>query len=193
MAAELLSDVEREQALARLRAGCAEGRFDLDEFGDRVALVLAARTDTDLTPVLADLPVPVEPPPPPKPRPVERVVSVLGGTHQGGRWRPARPTRAVAVLGSCQLDLCEVDLDEDVEIRAVAVLGGIEVLLPEGVAAELGGLSVLGSKDYRVRRSLCRPGGPVVRVRATAVFGGVTVRTRPFSRASGQGPRGPRD
>ena len=178
-AEQRVSDAERERAVLQLRGGCADGRLTLDEFAERVGDVYGARTAADLERLVEDVPTtPVRAES--ATRPTRRVVSVLGGTRQSGRWRPARPTTAIAVLGACQLDLTDAEVDGgDVEIRAIAVLGGIEVLVPEGVGAELTGLSIAGSKDFKVKTP-SQPNYPVVRVRATSVLGGVTVRTRRF-------------
>jgi hypothetical protein len=178
---QLVSDHEREVVVARLRDGAADGRLTLDEFAARVGDAYGARTTAELDSVVAGLPVLSEPRP--RIEPTRRVVGIVGSGRLRGRWRPARPTRAVAVLGSAQLDLCDILLDgaDEVAIRAVAVFGGIEVVVPEGVPVELTGLVVIGSKDYRVRDRSVRHELPLVRVRATAVFGGVTVRTRPFT------------
>jgi hypothetical protein len=176
----LVSDVERSHAVECLRAGATDGRLSLDEFADRVGDVYGARTAGELARVVADLPSADESPSRPVRR-TRRIVGVLGTARLHGRWRPAEPTTAVAVVGGCQLDLSDAVVDGDVDIRAVAIFGGVEVLVPEGVAAELHGVVVCGSKDYRVRERSVRPGLPLVRVRATAVFGGVTVRTRPFT------------
>ncbi len=189
----LASDLERNETLSRLRTGCAEGRLTMEEFADRAALVYGARTAGELERVVADLPTEPDPQPAPRTKLTHRVVSVFGGARQGGRWRPARPTKAIAVLGGCQLDLCDAELDGgDVEIRAIAVLGGIEIVVPEGVAAELGGTAILGSRDFRVSHRDPRPGEVVVRVRATAILGGVTVRTRRFTGGRHRGDAGRR-
>lgn len=175
----LVSDADRDDVVERLRAACGEGRLSLDEFADRVGDVYRARTAADLVPLTADLPVPAPAPAEPEPPAVERVVGVFGSAHRSGPWRPADPTDAVAVLGACQLDLTAVDLAAETHIRATAVLGGVEVLVPEGVDVDLGGFAVLGSRDDRTRRSRV-PGAPVVRVECRAVLGGVTVRTHRF-------------
>jgi len=86
----------------------------------------------------------------------------------------------VAVLGSCQIDLTGVDLEPETHIVATAVLGGIEVLVPEGVGVDFGGFAFLGGRDDRTSGPR-RPGSPIVRVDGYAFLGGVTVRTRPFS------------
>jgi len=176
----LLSDADREVVVERLRGACGDGRLTLDEFSDRVTDVYRARTAADLVTITRDLPEVPEVGPPAL-RETNWVVAVFSGSRRSGPWRPARPTRAVAVFGSCQLDLTDVDLAPETHLVATAVFGGIEVLVPEGVAVDLGGFAVLGGREDRTS-SHRQPGAPVVRVDCRAFLGGVTARTRPFSR-----------
>lgn len=53
-----ISDAERTAAATRLRDACAEGRLTPEELADRLELVLSARTEAELAPLLRDLPVP---------------------------------------------------------------------------------------------------------------------------------------
>ena len=175
---ELIGDLERQHEIERLRQCTSDGRLTLDEFAERVGEVYAARTVAELTRPTADLPALVLPPPLPA---RTTAGGVLSGARRCGRWRPARTFDAVAVFGSAQIDLCDAQVDGDLDIRAWALFGGVEVLVPEGVHVELGGFAVLGGRDYRVRTAPLRPGVPVVRVHCRAVLGGVTVRTKRFS------------
>lgn len=177
----LVSDAEREVVVARLRSACADGRLSLDEFSDRVGDVYRARTGAELDRLTGDLPAePEAADVGPAVRPTRWVVGVFSGARRSGPWRPADPTRAVAVLGSCQLDLSGVDLAPETHIVAVTVFGGIEVLVPEGVGVDLGGFALFGGRDDKTSAHR-RPGAPIVRVDCRALVGGVTVRTRPFS------------
>jgi hypothetical protein len=58
-----VSDTEREQVCALLREAFAEGRLTTEEFHDRTAVALAAKTDADLAPLTSDLPLPSAPVP----------------------------------------------------------------------------------------------------------------------------------
>ena len=174
-----MSDADRDVVAERLRAACADGRLSLEEFSDRVGEVYQARTSVELERLTGDLPA-VPEPPEPGIRPTRWVVGVLSGARRSGPWRPAQPTRVVAVLGSCQIDLTRVDLEPETHVVATAVLGGIEVLVPEGVAVDFGGFAFLGGRDDKTTTHR-RRGAPIVRVDGFAVLGGVTVRTRPFS------------
>jgi hypothetical protein len=176
-----VSDAERDAVVERLRAACGDGRLSLEEFSDRVGDVYRARTAADLVPLTHDLPALPEPEAPGL-RETRWVVGVLSGAKRSGPWRPADPTKAVVVLGSCQLDLTEVDLAPVTTIRGMAFLGGIEVLVPEGVLVDLGGFAFLGGREDRTSSQRPGAGAPVVRVDAWAFLGGITVRTRPFRR-----------
>jgi class 3 adenylate cyclase len=180
-----ISDEERRQVVDRLRQHCAEGRITLDEFSERAGQVYAARTRGELTGVLADLPepVPVAAPTPAVARPQRHatrwVVGVMGGGHSKGRWRPDEQTTALAIMGGCTVDLRQAEIDRPViAISAIAIMGGVDIIVPEGIAVEMSGIAIMGGKDCRVRDVTPLPGTPVIRVNAFAFWGGVTVRTK---------------
>lgn len=53
------SDADREAVAQHLREALAEGRLDIDEYGQRLDQAFAARTLGDLEPLTADLPPPL--------------------------------------------------------------------------------------------------------------------------------------
>jgi hypothetical protein len=59
-----VSDAERERVVTTLRDHAAEGRLEPAELEERVAAALAARTQSELRSLLADMPQPA----PPRPR-----------------------------------------------------------------------------------------------------------------------------
>lgn len=79
------------------------------------------------------------------------------------------------------MDGVDVDLreavveDGELRLTAVAVMGGIDIVAPEGVEVEMTGFAFMGGRDNRARG----PGyddAPLLRVRAFALMGGVEVR-----------------
>ena len=56
-----VSNAERDAVVEQLRLNMADGRLDIDEYGERVGSALAARTGAELQAVLADLPHVVPP------------------------------------------------------------------------------------------------------------------------------------
>jgi len=53
-----VADDDRDRTVEQLRAAAAEGRLDPDELEERVSRALTARTQSDLDPLLRDLPAP---------------------------------------------------------------------------------------------------------------------------------------
>jgi hypothetical protein len=53
-----IGDTEREEALKALGEHMSAGRLELDEYGDRTALVTTSKTRRDLLTLFADLPEP---------------------------------------------------------------------------------------------------------------------------------------
>jgi Domain of unknown function (DUF1707)/2TM domain len=53
------SDADREQVAERLRTAAGEGRLTADELEERLERALAARSEAELEPLVADLPAPV--------------------------------------------------------------------------------------------------------------------------------------
>jgi class 3 adenylate cyclase len=198
-----LSDEDRERVVEVLKTSCGDGRLTLDEFSERVGTTYQAVGLRELIPVLADLPHPFgsdltgvisggmggSPAPLPSLVPdtatgckVTRwTVSIMGGSQRRGRWRLQEKTNAVAVMGGCVLDLRNAEVQSsEIVINAVAFMGGIEIVVPEGIEVELGGIAIMGGKDARRLKDVPRlPGSPTIRVRAFAFWGGVSVRSKP--------------
>lgn len=169
-----ISDADRDRVLAILRDHTADGRLTLDEFSERAEAVVAARTSSDLKPLTADLPLREA-----LRRPATRwTLAVMGGSHRRGRWRVAGGTTALAVMGECQLDLRAAEFDgKTITIRAVALMGSVEIVVPEGIEVDLTGVPIMGSNSLKVSEVSTLPGSPLVRVRALALMGDVTVRS----------------
>jgi hypothetical protein len=184
------SDAEREAVVARLRDAAGEGRLTVEELAERIDATYAARTRAELEPLTADLPAPGERAPyapaaaadaaaPAPARPAAAVVlGILGGGDRSGRWRvPARMT-VVNVMGGADLDLREAVLETpEVEITVWSLMGGSDVIVPEGVHVELEGFGLLGGNELRLEGPEPPPGAPVVRVRAWSLMGGTDVKT----------------
>jgi Domain of unknown function (DUF1707) len=177
-----VSDDDREATVAHLRAAGGEGRLTLEELADRVELADAARTRGDLDALTADLPVSYAVPE------IERkdrgwIVAIMGGAERKGRWRPARNTVVVTVMGGAELDLREAELADGVHITAVTIMGGIGIAVPEGVSVEMGGFAFMGTNGGPRDKLPPLRSAPTVSVRAFSLMGGVGVERKRSRRA----------
>jgi hypothetical protein len=185
-----IGDRERRAVDDRLQRATGEGLLTLAEYDERSGQLWRARTRGELAAVTADLPP--EPGPPPEPsvgRPARKVWAVLSQDQLSGGVLPGQRLGAIAVLGTARVDLRQDDLPAHVDVRAVAVLGEVVVLVRPDVTVRLNGASFLGSREVQLPAHA--PAAPVVSVAAYAVLGSVVIRSTPeaeLERAPGNGP-----
>lgn len=195
------SDSDRNKVAEALHEAAGEGRLTLDELQERLDATYAAKTYADLEPVLADLPsaaagvvVPAGASHPAT-RPSARVestgegpdtrfaVAVMSGAQRKGPWLVPRTQVAIAVMGGVDIDLREARFTSDeVTIQAYALMGGVDVVVPEWMEVHVDGIGFMGGFDDRAGEPTGpRPpgGGPVVRFIGFAFMGGVSVRRKP--------------
>ena len=170
------SDSDREAVVARLQDAVGEGRIDLDEFGQRAEAAYAAVTTADLDRLLADLPAHGLPPVEiVGARAPESLTSVFGGVRLAGA---SAPQRAGTVFGDVRVDLRGLRTDADrVELRLSTVFGDIEVIVSEGVDAELQGWTVFGDRTTDLAPLPRLAGTPRIVVHARTVFGDLRLRS----------------
>jgi hypothetical protein len=184
------SHADRNVIAEQLRDAFADGRLDEDEFDVRIQAALSARTRADLEPLLADLlpaggpaPVPAAGPVVPvRPGSGKRhslVVAIMGGAERKGRWQVPVEATAIAIMGGVELDLRAATLTSPVTtIRAAAIMGGVDVIVPPGVRVEMNGIPLMGGGEDRVDDAHLPPTAPLIKVHWLAVMGGVSVRTK---------------
>ena len=182
---ERVADADRDRTVTLLREHVVEGRLTLDEFSERMGAALEARTRGELDAVMADLPATSPTSSLPAtvgtPRKTSRWhIAVMSGHSTRGRWRIGGKTKAVAVMGGCDMDLRSAEIDgPEVEITAFAFWGGIDIIVPEGFDVDLRGFSFMGGRSLRLKDVPIVPGSPRIVVRAFAVMGGIDVKSRP--------------
>lgn len=179
----LITSADRDAAEARLRQAVADDLLTLDQFGDRMRAVLEARTRGDLQEATAGVPMAAEPRRRTRERGTARparqqqnIVAIMSETDTRGRWRPARETTAVAVMGNAVVDLQGAEFEGDeLKLNAIAWMGSVEIIVPEGVDVELTGFAIMGDRSMKLEGGVF-PDAPLVRVDAYAVMGSVEVR-----------------
>jgi len=174
-----VGDSERWAVDARLQQAVGDGQLTLAEYEERAGEVWRARTRGELDVTTRDLPAPAPPPAPAVPEigrriRTRRALAVMSGDELSGPVAPGQGVEAYAVMGGASIDLRRDDLPAQVRVRAVAVMGGVEVLVPRGVSVHLSGLSLMGGRNLH-HLDPPRPGAPTVHVQAYAVMGGVEI------------------
>ncbi|MCH5671723.1 DUF1707 SHOCT-like domain-containing protein [Streptomyces gilvus] len=191
------SDADRERVAEVLRDALAEGRLDMEEFEERLEATYKARTYGELTPITRDLPVAgVTPPPVSLTKEPESsgswagrivggegssswAVAVMSGFERRGRWTVPRRFNCFTLMGGGELDLREANFaDREVEINCVAIMGGVNVIVPPGVEVVVRGIGIMGGFDHREEGVPAEPGAPRVIITGFAFWGGVGVERK---------------
>jgi hypothetical protein len=109
-----------------------------------------------------------------------RQLAIFGGFRRSGAWRMPRKLKVTTVMGGGELDFREAQLGPGVsEVEVFAMMGGLHVVVPPGLAVDVEGSGIMGGFDS-VARSPAQldPNAPMLRIRGTCVMGGVHVETR---------------
>src|SRR4051794_32744132 len=147
------SDADREAVVGRLEQALAEGRIDVDEFGQRAEAAYAAVTTADLDPLVADLP-------PHAAAPVEIV-----GTRS--------PEALFEVFGDIRFSG-----GDPVPRRVGGVFGDVDGIVPDGVDAGLEGWTVLGDRKVDLAPVPRLAGTPRIAIRGRSVFGDLRLHSQ---------------
>ncbi|NIH82531.1 hypothetical protein FHX46_005061 [Amycolatopsis viridis] len=191
------SDADRERVAQILHAALAEGRITVQELEERLDTVYAAKTLAELGPPVADLPGvsagAVQPATPRTPALDDRIggvpgskmsVAIMSGADRKGAWTVPAEHNSFAFWGGVELDLRAARFAErHSTITAVAIMGGIDIVVPDDVIVDVNGIGFMGAFESQDRAGASTqpppPGAPVVKVTGLAFWGAVTVIRKP--------------
>ena len=193
------SDQDRERVAEILRDAAGEGRLDMGELDERLEAVYSAKTYAELEPITHDLPraavagTTTTTTAPTAPADAARfgglpssssAVAVMSGFERKGNWVVPPSFTAVAFMGGGTIDMRDARFAErTVTIHTVAIMGGIEIIVPEDAQVDVTGFGFMGAYDHAATGT-GGPDGPTIRVDGLAFMGGVEVKRRPPTSAA---------
>lgn len=188
----------REQTVAHLCEHFARDHIEADDLERLIDQAYRAGSLAELEALEANLPSLDQPPrAPEEARAVARpgyapeqqfVVALMGQAIRQGGWVPGRNIYVTALMGGACLDFRDASLDPGVtEVYVVAIMGGVEIIVPPGLRVESNGIGIMGGFDTGTPgRHPADLSAPVLRISGIAVMGGVDIREREH----GENPRG---
>jgi hypothetical protein len=180
------SDADRERIAERIRAAATEGRISYQELDERLASAIGAVTLGELERLVADLP-PTGAAPAPGAVDVRGAaaagggsrltLALMGGSHRRGSWRLRARHTVLSVMGGAHLDLRRAQFSDQVTtMNVLALMGGVHITVPAGMRVEVSRIALMGGTHVRLGDEMPPADAPLLRVRALALMGGVTVR-----------------
>jgi hypothetical protein len=178
-------DDHRETIIRQLSDHFAVGHLEVDDLESRLERAHDAATVAALDELVADL----------EPLPADAryavalaedvpahggVYALMGGAARTGVWTVPRQMRAVAIMGGAELDFRQAIFGAGAtEVWVLALMGGVDVIVPPGVEVECEGVGIAGGfEDRSGEGDDPGPDAPILRIRGAAIFGGVDVETR---------------
>ena len=184
----------RERTVEALCAQFARDALDTPEFERRIDLAYRAATPLQLAELTSDLPVLAssrEPAvraaapagtarvPASQVQSSQFVVAVMAGTERKGAWIPARNVYSLAFMGGVGLDFREARFGPGVtEVTVVALMGGVEIIVPPGLRVQADGFAIMGAFEHRSDDVAPGTDTPVLRINGMAMMGGLEISTR---------------
>jgi hypothetical protein len=191
------SDADRERVAQILHGALAEGRITMEELEERLTTVYAAKTLSDLVPVTLDLPTSSTPTSlePVTTRalgfPDTRIgghpgsavsVGVMSGAVRKGSWVVPPQHNSFAFWGGTEIDLRNARFAEKhTTITAVAIMGGIQITVPDDINVEVTGIGLMGGfvLEDKAGTPPAAATAPTVKINGLAFWGGVVVVRKP--------------
>jgi len=180
----------RDRVVRRLSAHFAADHIGVEELERRLDLVYSAKSRDALEALTGDLPAlegghdeavraasaAIRP---------ERavadndfIVAIMGGAERKGSWTPPHKLSVLALMGGAGLDFREAVFGAPTtEVTALAIMGGVEIIVPPGVRVETNGLAIMGGFEGGSAPETSDR-APLVRVRGLALMGAVEVTVR---------------
>jgi hypothetical protein len=192
------SDADRERVAQVLHNALSEGRITINELEERLTTVYAAKTLGELKPITVDLPNTGAAIEPATTRalgvPDSRVgghpgssvsIGVMSGAVRKGSWVVPPQHTSFAFWGGAQIDLRSARFAEKQStITAVAIMGGIEITVPDDINVDVTGIGLMGGFTLEDKSGAppAPPTAPTVKINGLAFWGGVVVYRKPAKR-----------
>lgn len=189
------SDTDRERVAELLRTAAGQGRISLDELEERLEAAYAAKTYGELVPVTADLPVSDAVPQSTSAAALSAgpssalvvgeqpgvgrgtAIAIMSGANRGGRWIVPKRMHIFTFWGGSVIDLRDALFESGTTaVYATAIMGGVQIIAPEGVNVNVAGIGIMGGFAESARPEAPSRNAPMVHVKGFAFWGGVNVK-----------------
>ena len=104
-------------------------------------------------------------------------VAVFSGCERRGVWHAPRRFESISLFGGADIDFRKAIVPpEGVTINALAVFGGIDVIVPPDMRLEVSGMGIFGGFDHK--QTDAPDNAPLIRIEGFCLFGGVGIKVR---------------
>jgi hypothetical protein len=181
--------IERNNVIERLEHSFAQNLLDIDVYEKRMEIAVNTASKRELLSLIEDLPVPTETNK--QSSSFDRILlnlgeikdydvtlALLSGATRKGLWYPPKRMKVVAIMGGVDLDYSQAQIPPGISnIDIFALMGGVNIFVPEGVNVEVTGIPIMGGIDNRAASS-GKLGAPTIKVNAITLMGGLDIKVK---------------
>jgi predicted membrane protein len=103
-------------------------------------------------------------------------LAVFGGRKDLLRSVPADGEQLIALFGGVEYDLSVLELPESLYLSALAMFGGVKIIVPRDTEVVFRGFALFGGQEFkRLREGLSDGPRSVIYLNSVALFGSVEV------------------
>ena len=108
----------------------------------------------------------------------DNVSAILSGAETKNHSQDYQGGKATAVLGGCSIDLTKANIKKEATLEVLAIMGGVELRVPENWEVKVSIMSILGGAENKTisPQSSSKTKPPVLNVVGTAVMGGIEIK-----------------
>ncbi len=160
---------EIDRTVDQLQTAFSHNLLSELEFDERMSKALSAKEQQELEDLLADLDAPeLE----------KNSYAIMSGFDKNGYFVLGKSYNVKAIMGGCSIDLRQAEFKcHETVMKVTAIMGGIELILPEGFRVIVQGSPILGGISQKVNRNL-PPTAPVIKIKATCIMGGIDISNK---------------
>ena len=103
------------------------------------------------------------------------ITAFMGGSEEKNNSQDYKGGKISAVLGGTSLDLRKAVIKDDAYIEVLAVMGGAEIFVPDGVVVEKQMTHILGGTEDKTAAPTAK-NAPVLHLVGTLIMGGVEIK-----------------
>lgn len=172
MPKERVSSKEIDQAVELLQHAFSQGNLTEQEYDERMSQALTAKNSQELALLLRDIEEEEH-------EVTETLSAICGGFDRNGHLLIPKNLTIKAIMGGCSLDLRQAKFkSQETVIEAIAIMGGIDIVVPWGFKVIVSGSPILGGISQSVDQDYLPSDAPQIRIKARAILGGIDIRMK---------------
>ncbi len=173
-----ISDKERDEISKIIQMAYAEGRLTEHELEDRLNQITQISNEEELSLLVKDLPAIMDNKQYPS---KDSLICCFSGLERKGNLYIPENYAIKAYFSGLELDFSKAIFNKKItHMNILAICAGIEIKFAPNAHVEVSGLPILAGISHQGLIDIRALSGPIIKIRATAIFSGIEIKSKTF-------------